>query len=368
MARACPIRHHNPQYARKQRFSRAIAMPVGLRILRALARLRSVVVGATGLLFAHNAAAAGIAIRYQAPETCGTQSDFEAGVSRIVGKPISELNSAWAAAEVLIAPDADAFRLRVRVVSENGSPRERDLLVASCHEALQAAELIVATNLSAPPPQAEPEAEPAQSAPTAKHPRLTIEDRPTKPGQSSTPARSSMPLHALLGVRFGLDPLLAPSAVAMGSGMLGLESSRLRLELTAGATSHASSAVAGGGAVKSSWLGAGLLGCYAAIPGRPLELWLCAGGEGGRFRAAGQSGMNLLDAHTSDSFWSAALAQAELLVHLTRSLSLAFGAQGVAALRSVHVTEHNPQTGETVALYSTPRLSVRPWLGVDVRF
>jgi hypothetical protein len=333
-----------------------------------------VVVGAAVLLLAHSARAAGIAIRYQAPEACGTQDDFEAGVSRIVGKPISELNSAWASAEVLIAPDAEAFRLRVRVVSETGSPRERDLLVASCREALEAAELIVATNLSAPPPEAAPEAapgaapEPVAARAEPKHPRLTIEDRPTKPEQSSAPAHSGPALHALLGARFGLDPRLAPSPVAAFSGMLGIESNRLRLELTAGATSHASSAVQGGGAVISSWLGADLLACYAGIAGGRLQLWLCAGAEAGRFRAAGQGGMNLRGAHTNDSFWSAALVQGELLVRLTRQLSLAFGSQGVAALRTVHVTEHNPQTGGTVNLFSTPWLNVRPWLGLDLRF
>jgi hypothetical protein len=153
--------------------------------------------------------------------------------------------------------------------------------------------------------------------------------------------------------------------------MLGLELQRVRLELTAGASSHASSAVAGGGAVVHSWLAAGLVGCYAGIPGgvgSAFRLWLCMGAEGGRFRASGESGMNLLHAHENDSFWSAALVQGELLARLTRSVSLAIGAQGVAALRVVHVTQLNAQTGETIRLYSTPWVSVRPWLGLDFRF
>ncbi len=343
-------------------------MAVGLRILRALALRSSVVVGAAVLLLAHRAAAAGIAIRYQAPEGCGTQDDFEAGVSRIVGKPISELHSAWASAEVLIAPSSDGFRLRVRVVSDNGSPRERNLAVTSCREALEAAELVVATNLSAPPPEPQTQPAPAETKPTPAQPRLTIEDRPTKPESNANSIHSGRPLHALLGARLGLEPLLAPSPVAAGWAMLGLESTRLRLELSAGATTHASSAVAGGGSVVSSWLAAGLLGCYAGVPGNVLALWLCAGAEAGRFRASGQSGLNLQNAHSNDSFWSAALVQGELLARLTRGLSLAVGAQGVAALRTVHVTEVNAQTGETVGLYATPWVSVRPWLGLEVRF
>ncbi len=343
-------------------------MTVGLRILRALALRSSVVVGAAVLLLAHRAAAAGIVIRYQAPEGCGTQDDFEAGVSRIVGKPISELDSAWASAEVSIAPNEGGFRLRVRVVSDNGSPRERAIAVTSCHEALEAAELIVATNLSAPPPEPEPDAEPAKTQPTSASPRLTIEDRPTKPGPAATSAHAGAALHPLLGVRVGLEPLLAPAPVAVGWAMLGLESARLRVELSAGASTHASSAVAGGGSVVSSWLAAGVLGCYSGVPGNVLALWLCAGAEGGRFRAAGQSGLNLQNAHSDDSFWSAALVQAELLTRLTRGLSLAVGAHGVAALRTVHVTETNAQTGETVGIYTTPWVSVRPWLGIEVRF
>ena len=78
--------------------------------------------------------------------------------------------------------------------------------------------------------------------------------------------------------------------------------------------------------------------------------------------------MNLRDAHSNDSFWSAALVQGELLARLTRSLSLAIGGQGVVALRAVHVTELNSQTDEIVRLYSTPWVTVRPWLGLDFRF
>jgi len=357
-------------------------MPVGLRILPTLARRSPVVVGAAVLLLSHSAAAAGIAIRYQAPEGCGTQDDFEAGVSRIVGRPISELHSAWASADVSIEPSADGFRLRVRVVSDHTSPRERNLAVTSCREALEAAELIVATNLSAPPPEPEPEPaskpkpEPANARPRANGPRLTIEDRPTKPGAQGaqqadpTQLRAGAPPHVLLGARFGLEPLLAPAPVALGWGMLGLEVQRIRLELTAGASSHSSKAVAGGGAVVHSWLAAGLVGCYSGpgSVGAAFQLWLCVGAEGGRFRATGESGMNLLNAHRDDSFWSAALVQGELLARLARGWSLAIGAQGVAALRSVQVTESNPQTGETIKLYSTPWVSVRPWLGLDWRF
>jgi hypothetical protein len=357
-------------------------MRFGLRILRALARRSSVVVGTAVFLLSQSAAAAGIAIRYQAPEGCGTPDDFQAGVSRIVGKPIAELHSAWTSADVSIAASEGGFRLSVRVVPENGSPRERHLSVSSCREALEAAELIVATNLSAPPP-APPSAPPgeeneASSAPAqAKAPRLTIENRPTKSGTHaaegvrSTALRGGAPLHVLLGARLGLDPLLAPAPVALGWGMLGLEVQRVRLELTAGASSHASSAVAGGGAVVHAWLAAGLVGCYSGSTdsrGGVLRLWLCAGAEGGRFRASGQSGMNLRDAHSNDSFWSAALVQGELLARLTRGLSFAIGVQGVVALRSVHVTESNPQTGELVTLYSTPWVSARPWVGLDWRF
>jgi len=344
-------------------------MRVGMRILRALACCRFVVVGAAVLLLTQTAAAAGVALSYQAPAGCGSAEQLEAGVSRIVGKPISELHSAWASANVSISLSEGGFQLSVRVMSDNGSPRERNLAVSTCAEALEAAQLIVATNLSAPPPEPEATSEADQASDTAKGPRLTIEDRPTKPGTQATQPPvaplhgSASALHPLLAARVGLDPWLAPTPVVLGWAMLGLELKRVRFELSAGASSQASSAVPGGGA-------AGLVGCYSVGPGAggTFRLWLCAGAEGGRFRASGESGMNLLNARSNDSFWSAALGQGELLVRLTPGLSLAVGVQGVAALRTVNVTQSNPQTGELVRLYSTPWVSARPWLGLDFRF
>ena len=84
-------------------------------------------------------AAGGFSISWQAPDTCGTRADFEAGVSRIVGKPFADLGSSWQTADVVIVAAADGWRLQVSVVSTNGAHRERDVLTTTCREAVQAA-------------------------------------------------------------------------------------------------------------------------------------------------------------------------------------------------------------------------------------
>ena len=55
------------------------------------------------------------------------------------------------------------------------------------------------------------------------------------------------------------------------------------------------------------------------------------------------------------------------LTHL-QFVSLALAAQGVAALRTIHVSQTDSQTGATIAIYSTPWLNARPWAGLEVRF
>ena len=305
----------------------------------------------TLLSVAARAQAERFAIAWQAPEACGTRAELEAGVARIAGKPFDELGSAWASADVQIVATADAFRLRVRVVSTRGAQRERDVVTASCAEALEAAELIVATSLSGNEPEAAPPGPPA------------------KPSDLVGPPvhREALPVNASLAARVGLEPLLLPSPVAIGWLLLGLETKRLKLELALGGTLHESEAVKGGGSAVASLLTAGLTACYGA-PAGAFALLGCAGGEAGRFRVEGEAGSGLINPHASNRLWLAGLLQGELSRQLTRSLSLVLGAQGVVADRSVQVLQSGSGGNGAQPVYKTSRVDLRPWLGAEVRF
>ncbi|HEX3855123.1 MAG TPA: hypothetical protein VHW01_29370 [Polyangiaceae bacterium] len=324
-------------------------------------RLALAALGALALLsVASRAQAERFAIDWQAPEACGTRDELEAGVARIAGKPFDELGSAWVSADVQIVAASDAFRLRVRVVSTRGAQRERDVVTASCREALEAAELIVATSLSG---------NEAEAARTTAPPVAPPREAPAKRAEPAAPPahRQALPVTASLAARVGLEPLLLPSPVPIGWLLLGLETKRLKLELALGGTLHESAAVDGGGSAVASLLTAGLAACYGA-PAGAFELWGCAGGEAGRFRVEGQAGSALLDPRASNRFWSAGLLQGELSRQVTRGLALVLGAQGVVAGRSVRVLQSGSGGNSAQPLYKTSRVDVRPWLSAEVRF
>jgi hypothetical protein len=310
---------------------------------------------------ASRAQAERFAIDWQAPEACGTRAELEAGVARIAGKPFDELGSAWVSADVQIVAASDAFRLRVRVVSTRGAQRERDVVTASCREALEAAELIVATSLSGN----EPDAAPPAPAPPVVPPSETSAKQPDLAGPPVH--RQALPVTASVAARVGLEPLLLPSPVAIGWLLLGLETKRLKLELALGGTLHESEAVNGGGSAVASLLTAGLSACYGG-PAGAFQLWGCAGGEAGRFRVEGEAGSALINPRASSRFWLAGLLQGELSRPVTRGLALVLGAQGVVAGRSIQVLQSGSGGNNVQPVYKSSRVDVRPWLGAEVRF
>jgi hypothetical protein len=343
------------------------------------------------LLFAQQVhAAGGFSLSWQAPDACGTQADFEAGVSRVVGKPFAELGSAWKTADVVIVANADSWRLRVSVVSTSGNRRERDVVTATCREAVEAAELIVATSLSGAEPIAAPSdtrtgensarppnaaAPSAPGGPAANTPTTATRPRASEPAKSvvASPSGTSRGalhearLNVAVGARFGVEPLLLPTATTIGWGMLAIESQRLRAELTFGASYPESSPVPAGGGAVAQLLVAGLVGCYGA-PAASFRLWGCAGGEAGRFSARGEPGAGLQNNETSVRFWAAGLVQGQLSHPVAGPFDLVLGAQGVIAPHGIHVGRQNPMTGRFSEIYRTQPADIRPWLGVEGRF
>jgi hypothetical protein len=361
------------------------------RSIRALSRTGSGLAALAALLFAQQVpAAAGFSLSWQAPDACGTQADFEAGVSRIVGKSFADLGSAWRTADVVILASGDSWRLRVSVVSASGARRERNVVTATCREAVEAAELIVATSLSGAEPVAAPPdtgtaennagptsagARSAPVGPAANTPKPAARPRASEPAKSviaspsdtSRGASDGSRLNVALGARFGVEPLLLPTATTIGWGMLAVESRRLRAELSVGASYPESSPVPAGGGAVAQLLVAGLVGCYGA-PAARFRLWGCAGGEAGRFSARGEPGAGLQNNETSSRFWAAGLVQGELSHSLAGPFDLVLGAQGVIAPHRIRVVQQIPMTKELAPDYSTRPADIRPWLGVEGRF
>ncbi len=308
-------------------------------------------------------------------------------MSRIVGKPFAELGSSWQTADVVIVATSDGWRLRVGVVSTSGVHRERDVLTTTCREAVQAAELIVATSLSGVVPLAaspddaaksDDSAARARTAPatsaavapsgaepdSAKPPALATAPAATAaPSSHETAARRAASASALtfaLAARFGLEPLLLKSATTLAWGVASLESERFKAELALGGSYPESYGVSSGGRAVTQLLTAGLAGCYGGSAG-DFRLWGCVGGELGRFSATGE---NISNSTTTHELWSAALAQGELSHQLAGHFELVLGAQGVLAPHRIRVVESRP----TVVVYTTHEQDIRPWLGVAGRF
>lgn len=326
--------------------------------------------------------AAGFSIAWQAPESCGSERDFEAGVERVVGKPLAELDSAWKSARVVIDEQAGAWCLRVRVTSASGARRAREVRASSCREAVEAAELIVATSLSAAPTSDDTapdssEAEPATelatkaAAPNAPAPPPAAPPRaPSEPTQVSSTERAASRAQRpafTIGARLGLEPWLLPNVTSFGALVAGLESNPLRGELSLLATYPESNAFAGGGGAKAELFAADLLGCAGAHASR-FFIWGCLGGEAGAFHVAGKPGAMLTNEHGRTEPWLAALAQVEVGRELGAGLSLALGGAGMATTRRIRVLETGAQPDVTTELYSTRRASLRPFLELSGRF
>jgi hypothetical protein len=307
-------------------------------------------------------------IQWRAPDECGTREDFEAGVSRIVGKPLNELGSAWSKAELSIELDGDTWQLDIVVLLNTGLSRERKVVARTCREAVDAAELIVATSLSEADSAFAPSGVASEALATPTTP-LAPEARPApekpKPAPPAVPTshrepRASRPARPVLGARLGVDTRLLPAATQMASVALGLAREPAKLELVLSATAPQSRA-AGGGSASADLLSSGLLGCYGGSRSR-LGAWACAGAELGRFTARGEGG--LANHRTQSVLWSAGLVQGELFWALGRTVRLGVGVQGVLAFRPIELVLRP----DSSLVYRTPELDVRPWLGVEFGF
>jgi hypothetical protein len=338
-----------------------------------------------GITATTRAYAAGVEIHWQAPIECGTKAHFEAGVSRTVGKPISELESSWTSADILISRRRAGWSLLVRVRADNGTQQERAVATTTCHEAEEAAELIVATNLSSAPSETideqpassktkrgkEPkEEESASQAGVRPPPERVRQDDPTSDEESVSSPRTRQKRHSvsvLVGVRAGLEPLLLPAPEGLGWAVVGLRAESWKVEASVAATTPEMESIAGGGSVRASLIASDVLGC---LGGRALALRIlgCGGAEAGRFVVAGGSGSALVNPRTRRDFWFAALVQGEISWPLSEILAVAAGVQGVVATRQIRVVRSNPQTGNALVLYSTGVVDVRPWLGLELAF
>jgi hypothetical protein len=325
------------------------------------------------LLLTQQAHATSFAIHWQAPDSCGDQAAFEAEVSRIVGKPFAGLGSSWSTADVLIVPVADAWQLRVRVVSTSGARRERTLVAATCREAVEAAELIVATSLSGADLAADsegasgeadaaPEYTPAAAAPQTPTPEV----RPPRVTQAAlaSPSEPAPPyLRVDLGARIGFETVLFPAPTEIAWLMLGVEYKPIKVELSVGATRSVPGDVREGRSATFSLQTAGLVGCYGGSVSA-FRLWGCAGAEVGHYEAQGR---DPLDSLSNGALWTAALLQGELSWSLTRTFALGAGVQGALAGHPIPVGLSAPLGVKNDTLF-TSRGDIRPWLGLEVRF
>jgi hypothetical protein len=350
--------------------------------VRVLPQLRAIVSGV--LLFA-SASASGqthappLALGWSAPGACPGAHFVEQEVSRVVGRPWSELASDWREARASVQPEGGGYRLRVNVVTRAGVAHERSVMAASCTEATEAAVAILSASMA----PAESAAEGTSAVDTAGTRDGNAEGHGHAEGQGNAegqePADGSGPalvdtgmgartaavdgeglrIRPALGARLGLDfgtlARVAPFVQLSGGAEIG----RFVASALVGATGSVTGEIDSGLAGAQMFLAmAGLEVCGFITRGNPA-LSGCGGVELGSLQA---SGFGTADRRSGRTFWSASLARAALDWHITDTSVASFGATLVVPFRELVVV------APPEVVHRTPDIAVRPALGLGVQF
>jgi hypothetical protein len=329
-------------------------------------RVCVLVLALSSLCLPCRAGAAGLTLEWSAPSECGTRAELEAGVEHIVGQPLSALASSWSEVKVAIEQASPgSYRLVVLVVAGSGARRERSVVTGTCREAVEAAELIVATSLGGAPPAEsseplpsseptalpQPEPEPAPSAQPAPIPPV-----PAPNAQPSRPPASEFRLAA--GARVGLEANLLPKASEFAALALAAGTDAFTLELSAGSTLWVHDPVPPG--TVGLLLQRAALDACARFTRGSFALEPCAGLELGRLIAEGK---DLPAASTQTGFWSAALLDGRVAWRVKPAFSWVGGLELAVPLRRLEVA-----LAPGKQIFLTPPVGFRPFLGIEVGF
>jgi hypothetical protein len=329
--------------------------------------------GLASLLGARSARAA-FELEWSAPAECPSADFVQAEVEKVVGRPWQELGQRWQRAQARVTPEGGGYRLHVTVLSHAGGSSERDVLAASCTEATEAAVAIFATGMaaeeqgSAGGAAAVPGASDSKRAEAVEQPRPlpsdSLESVNVAPALSDEVRASSAvaagpPLRPLLGARLGAD-LGTLSAVAPFAELTsGLELGRFELLGAFGITGKVLDEARSSGAGAQMFLYMGSLsGCWHVTSGNPV-LKGCGGVELGSLQASGVGTAERRDGH---AFWSAGVAEGVLDWHISGASYASLGVSAVLPFRQLHVAM------PPADLHRTSPVSVRPWLGLGLRF
>ncbi|MCC6877953.1 MAG: hypothetical protein IT378_26820 [Sandaracinaceae bacterium] len=249
------------------------------------------VVGSLALAAVARAQAPRLALHWQAPTDCPSQSELHSEVERLLGGAIPEGPAITVDAVAARGPDGFTLRMTTEMAQARG---ERVLSAASCPELASAAALILALMIdpeavaalepAAPDPPAPPRPEPPPAALVQVAAALTS---PSAAWARDAPSSPEAPPATLVGVGLGAAFLVDVGTLPAPAPGAGLEAvwqdrwvqGRLRFEWL---STQGARLASGAGAELSA------LGGAALVCGRPLEeIALCTGLHAGAVFGAG---------------------------------------------------------------------------------
>jgi hypothetical protein len=317
-------------------------------------------------------AASALDFAWDVPEGCPSAAFVEQEVTRIVGRPWAELGGDRREARASIAAEARGFRLRLRVITQQGTSSERNIAAASCTEATEAAVAILTAGMapgvgtgsgaattdagqggsaaavvvSVPSPASEASSRPAGTE---------LSSDPGSPGAGDGAWRVQPVIGASLGVDWGTLAALAPFARVR----VGVEIEQFTVLGFGGAIGRVVGEVDGSGAGAQMYmLMAGLSGCYRLERGH----WGASGCGGIELGSLEASGFGTPDERDGSAFWSAALAELALNWRVTDAGLLSLGLSGLVPFRRLQVLMPPAEVHRSAAI------SLRPWLGLEMQF
>lgn len=291
-------------------------------------------------------------LAWDAPPGCPAQADVLAEVHRIVGG--GEVRRT-VRAEAHVAQQGDRWVITLRTV-QGASEGERSLQGHTCKAVSSAAALVLALTLQTDAP--EPPPRPSASASASAPPPVASSAPPIPPPPPRAPL--SLVMRAGGGVGFGA----VPGAGGLASAAVGLRYKRFQASLAFSYVAETSQSIAArptaGG--QFALLATTLVACLAPVAGADsiVEIWGCAGGEGGWMlaRAFGVTASN-----EAVYGWFAPVLMPRVAYVPTPKVAVFFEGAFSIPLERPRFTVEGLEP-----VYRVPPMGLRLLLGVELRF
>lgn len=356
--------------------ARSLACRYGTTVLRQRSSLSSI---AAVLLLSQLARGQQfiVAIRYQAPAECPTETwFFQQVLRRARHARLARSDESSREFRVVITESANKSRGRLEFTDVDSKVVQRELEANNCVEVVSG--LVLITALAIDPLLANPTQVSSTGEASQREPSLAPADanrHPTIPpraiaeialpnqaiGQGSGQRHWSAMLGLSVGAMSGTAPVWAPGAALYSEFASPNRSVTLRLRFSYSESGE----IARDAANTRFWLEAGSAeGCaWAAQLTNGLRIWPCAAIQAGVLHAEGRQSPRLPFPNSTNSLWLAGDVALRAQIDLSRTFVFEIEGQGLAPVVRHSYVYERPFTLE----YRTPALGAAGYAGIGVR-